>query len=93
MQAVASLDEALALAPDGPLMVIGGGEIYALALPRAERLHLTHVDTEVAGADAFFPDFDRGEWAVQHREAHAADERHAHAFEFVDYRRAAQAAR
>ena len=34
MQAVASLDEAIALAGDGDLMVIGGGEIYALALPR-----------------------------------------------------------
>lgn len=93
MQAVASLDEAIARCEGGPLMVIGGGEVYALALARADRLHLTHVDTEVAGADAFFPAFDAGEWLVESREAHAADDRHAHAFEFVDYRRAAAAAR
>lgn len=91
MQAVASLDEAVALAAGAPLMVIGGGEVYALALPRAERLHLTHVDTEVDGADAFFPAFDVNDWTVEARDARAADDRHAHAFEFVDYRRAAPA--
>ncbi|HQZ32486.1 MAG TPA: dihydrofolate reductase [Arenimonas sp.] len=93
MQAVASLDEALAQGEGGPLMVIGGGEVYALALPRAERLHLTHVDTRVEGADAFFPAFDAREWVVESRDARVADARHAHAFEFVDYRRATPAVR
>src|SRR6188768_2402544 len=53
MQAVASLDEALAIAQrDGDeLCVIGGGELYALALPHATQLHLTHVDARVDGAD------------------------------------------
>lgn len=88
MQAVASIDEALSLAAGEPLMVIGGGEVYALALPLATDLHLTHVDTVVAGADAFFPAFDAADWHVTAREVHAADERHASAFEFVDYRRA-----
>lgn len=87
MQAVASLDEAMALAGDGDLMVIGGGEIYALALPRADRLHLTFVDTLVEGADAFFPQWAPGEWVEVHRSAHPADARHAFAFEDVDYRR------
>lgn len=93
MQAVASLDEAVAQCAGGPLMVIGGGEVYTLALPRAERLHLTHVDTRVEGADAFFPAFDAREWVVESRDARAADARHAHAFEFVDYRRATPAVR
>jgi dihydrofolate reductase len=93
MQAVASLDEAEMLCAGAPLMVIGGGEVYSLALPRAGRLHLTHVDTEVADADAFFPAFDPLDWVVEQRDARTADERHAHAFEFVDYRRAARAAR
>ena len=86
MQAVASIDHALALA-DGAteLCVIGGGEVYALCLPQATRMHLTHVDTVVEGADAFFPAFDGAAWRVASREAHAADERHAFAFEFVDY--------
>jgi dihydrofolate reductase len=87
MQAVASLDEAIskALGEAGELCVIGGGELYALALPRATHLHLTHVETEVAGADAYFPRFDAGDWRVTARELHPADAMHPHAFTFVDY--------
>lgn len=88
MQAVATLDEAREIAGDGELVVIGGGEIYALTLPLATRLHLTHVDTEVVDADAHFPAFAAAEWRVESREAHAVDARHAFAFEFVDYARA-----
>ena len=90
MQAVASLDEALAIAAqDGDeLCVIGGGEIYALALPHATRLHLTHVDVRVADADAFFPRFDAGAWREVARVAHPVDAKHAFAFDFVDYVRA-----
>jgi dihydrofolate reductase len=87
MQAVSTLDEARAIAGDGELVVIGGGEIYALTLPMAARLHLTHVDTVVEGADAHFPAFDVAQWRIESREAHAADDRHAFAFEFVDYAR------
>ena len=89
MQAVASLDEAMALAAhDGEaLCVIGGGEIYALALPMATHMHLTHVDTAVDGADAFFPSFDANQWRISARVAHAADSAHAFAFDFVDYAR------
>ena len=89
MEAVASLDDALALAAGaGTLWVIGGGEVYALALPRASVLHLTRVDTLVEGADAFFPPFDEAAWQVVAREPHGADARHACAFEFVESRRA-----
>src|SRR5690606_39613710 len=88
MQAVASLDEALALSAEaGELCVIGGGEVYALALPRATRLHLTHVDTAVEGADAFFPRFDAAAWRETARQSHPADTTHAFAFDFVDYER------
>ncbi|NUT17176.1 MAG: dihydrofolate reductase [Cupriavidus sp.] len=90
MQAVASLDEALRIAAQdaaAELCVIGGGEIYALCLPRATRMHLTHVDTVVDGADAYFPAFDASLWRVTQREPHAIDAKHAFAFEFVDYAR------
>ena len=86
MEAVASIEAAIALADE--VCVIGGGEVYALALPMATHLHLTHVDTVVDGADAFFPAFDVNDWRVVSREAHAVDEKHALAFEFVDYQRA-----
>lgn len=90
MQAVVSIDEAMAAADGGSaaeLCVIGGAEIYALTLPLATTLHLTHVDTTVAGADTFFPPFDINAWQVFAREQHYADAKHAFAFEFVDYRR------
>lgn len=91
MRAVATLDEALAVAAaEGAreLCVIGGGEVYALAVPYADAMRLTHVDTVVDDADAFFPEWDRAQWQVVSREPHPADARHPHAFEFVDYRRA-----
>lgn len=95
MAAVASLAEAVAAAEAdgaGRLCVIGGGEVYALALAHAAAMHLTHVDTTVDGADAFFPAFDPADWRVVAREAHPADARHAHAFAFVDYVREARGA-
>jgi len=86
MTACSSIEAALsAAAPCEEIMVIGGGDIYALALPWADRMLLTHVETEVEGADAFFPAFDEREWLVQHHECHRPDERHAAGFSFVDY--------
>ena len=90
MQAVGALDEALAIAArDGDaLCVIGGGDVFAMTLPIADRLHLTFVDAKVAGADVFFPRFDPAQWREIAREHHPADAAHAHAFDFVDYERA-----
>ena len=89
MQAVASLAEAIDIARvDGDeLCVIGGGEVYALALPMATHLFLTHVDTTAAGADAFFPYICNSAWREVARAGHAADTTHAFAFDFVDYLR------
>jgi dihydrofolate reductase len=87
MLAVASLAQAIELAGEDELMVIGGGEVYALALPAARRMWLTHVDTEVAGADTFFPRFDPADWIVASRSPHPPDDSHAFGFETVEYRR------
>ncbi len=86
MEAVASFEEARGLA-SGRLMVIGGAEVYAQALPFASRLHLTWVDTRVDGADAWFPRFNPSDWTMTDSEAHAIDARHALAFRFADYAR------
>lgn len=90
MRAVTSVADALAVARNegaGELCVIGGGEIYALTLPVATDLYLTHVDTAVIDADAYFPPWDRSVWKPVSRQPHPADARHAFAFEFVDYER------
>ena len=94
MQAVASLEEAcnIADADAAPeLCVIGGSQVYASCLPLASRMYPTWVDIRVEGADAYFPHFDVDRWQVLARTMHAADARHACAFEFVDYSRRAAA--
>ncbi len=87
-EVVASLDAAITAAGENELCVIGGGEVYALALPRATRLHLTWVDTAAENADAFFPRFDASAWRELAREHHSADTRHEYTFDFVDYEKA-----
>ncbi|MFQ5347200.1 MAG: dihydrofolate reductase [Rhodothalassiaceae bacterium] len=76
-----SFDAALDLAGDVPeIMVIGGAEIYALALPLADRIYLTRVRCHPAG-DTRFPEIDRAIWSEVAREEHAAqDGRPAYAF-------------
>jgi dihydrofolate reductase len=86
-EAVASIAAAIELARGAELAVIGGGEVYALALPVATHLHLTWIDTAAEHADAFFPLFDSSEWIETAREPHPADARHEYPFTFVDYER------
>ena len=67
--AASSLDEALETAEeyDGDVMVIGGAQIYALALPLADAQVLTEVHHEPDG-DVHYPPFDRSEWEETRRE-------------------------
>lgn len=63
-----SLDEALrACAADNEIFVIGGGQLYAEALPHADRIYLTQVEGEFAG-DTWFPALAPGEWLETSRE-------------------------
>jgi len=87
---VASLDQAIALADGNELMVIGGGKVYALALPWATRLHLTWIDMTAVAADTYFPQWDPAQWREVASEAHDADARHAWGYRFVDYERVAK---
>lgn len=84
---VDSMDAALAAAGTAPeVFVIGGADVYRLAIPRAQTLYLTSVHS-VVGADTFLPAFDRADWEEVAREDHPANERHAHAYSFVTFRR------
>jgi dihydrofolate reductase len=83
-EVVASIPAAIAAA-GGDLNVIGGGEVYALALPFATDLNLTWIDTTADQADTFFPHLDAHEWIETARVPHAADPRHEYSFTFVDY--------
>jgi len=52
--------------------VIGGRDLFELALPKAARMYLTEVEAEVEG-DVFFPAFDEDDWIEVSRETHPAD--------------------
>jgi dihydrofolate reductase len=80
-----SLDAALAAADDAAVaFVIGGAELYAQALPRADRLYLTLIDADYAG-DAWFPEFDAAAWREVARESGVSADGLGYAF--VDYER------
>lgn len=89
-----SLDEGIHLASDiarrvdaPEIVVAGGADVYRQALPRAARVHATHVAAHPPG-DAHFPDLDPTVWRLTQREAHAAGPDDEHAFVFADYERA-----
>ncbi len=83
----ASLDAAIAACRnDDEIFVIGGGQLYAAALPRADRIYLTEVDVTVAG-DTRMPEFDLAQWQTGAVTAHAADEKNAHRYTLTVYDR------
>jgi dihydrofolate reductase len=78
-----SLDDALELLEDASrVFVIGGGELFARALPLADELLLTEIDLEVAG-DTFFPSWDRDGFEETSRESHTSSD--GTPFSFVTY--------
>ena len=86
---VKTLDDALFLAREmdvKELMVIGGGEIYKMAMPKARRIHITRVEAELEG-DAFFPEIDPLLWKMVSHHDHAADEKHQYAYSFQVWER------
>lgn len=84
---VHSLGAALAAAGDSrDVFVIGGAEIYALALPVARRLYLTEIDREFDG-DTFFPEFDRSRWREISRDPRLPTGNDGLAYAFVEYER------
>jgi dihydrofolate reductase len=80
---VHSLEAALAAAePADEVMVVGGSEIYALALPVADRVYLTRVEAEVEG-DSFFPDLPPTEWRETERRESPADAQNPYSLAFL----------
>jgi len=68
--------------------VIGGAEVYRLALPFARRIYLTRVHTRVSG-DTYLPELDPRGWREVERQSHPSDERHAYPMTFVTLERLA----
>lgn len=84
---VSSVREALDLLEDtDEVMIIGGGQVYRDFLPHADRIYLTRVQADVEG-DTYFPDIDEAGWRLVSSEPHAADEKHAYAFDVMVFER------
>ncbi len=69
-----SIDAAIALCGDDPeIFFVGGAEVYAQILPRAQRLYLTEIQAEYDG-DAYFPAYDHGAWQEVERQVQVSPE-------------------
>ena len=75
-----------ACAGEREAVIIGGAQIYAIALPFATDLRLTEIALNPAG-DAYFPEFSHDEWREVAREAQVSEK--GLAYDFVHYQRAA----
>ena len=78
---IAMRDALAASGNDSEVFVIGGGELYRLALPLARRIYLTTVDAEPAG-DTLMPAFELSQWRELSAETFSADEKHAVGYRF-----------
>ena len=80
-----SLDQAVAIAGEDEVFIIGGAQIYRDAISLADRLIVTEIDAEFA-CDAFFPPVDAAQWQLESRETHHS-ESNGWDYSFVMYRR------
>lgn len=85
---VHSIQEAITVAEKenyNELMVIGGGQLYEMAMPIANKIWLTRVHTHIEG-DTFFPSLGN-DWEMKTVESHLVDEKHIYSFDFECWQR------
>ena len=83
---VGSLEAALQISETEEIMVIGGGQLYALALPYARRMILTLIDIEPE-ADTWFPEWNSGQWEPIEERNFEADDTSGLAYRIVEFAR------
>lgn len=79
-----NLAEAVKIAEENgeeEVFIIGGGQIYEIAMPHVDRIYLTEVDLEVEG-DIVFPEIDMDNWELTWEESHQSDEKNEHDYVF-----------
>lgn len=87
---VNTLDQAIAKAKETnckEVFIAGGGEIYTIALPLADRIYLTRVHADFPDAEIFFTGFNENEWTLQSKLDFKADEKHAYDYSFQVWER------
>jgi dihydrofolate reductase len=80
---VNSLKQAIEVAGDVPeVMIVGGAMLYAQALPIADNIYLTMVETEADG-DTLFPEYEQAQWRETAREHHSSDDKNPFTYSFI----------
>lgn len=80
---VSSVEAALALCADEEeVFIVGGAEIYRLAMPLTNRIYLTRVHKEFE-ADTFFPEIDENDWKITSQEDFDADEKNNIPYSYI----------
>ena len=85
-EVVRSFDDVMTLAAHEEIFVIGGASVYALFLPVAHRMYLTHVEGIFTG-DSFFPEVRWEQWRVVKKQTGRSNLPNSPAHTFVDYER------
>ena len=84
---VHKMEEAIEIAKiagETELFIVGGAEIYNLAMPFTDRIYLTRIHTELKG-DTFFPDLDFSEWLEVSCNPNQKDEKNPFDYDFLVY--------
>jgi dihydrofolate reductase len=81
-----SLDAAVDVSNSGEIMVIGGGQLYALAMPLAQRMVLTMIDIQ-PDADTWFPEWQDGDWQLTNKQHFQADDKNGLAYRILELHR------
>lgn len=83
---VHSLEEAYKIGKENnqeEVFILGGAEIYKMALTSADKMYLTEIKASFEG-DTFFPEINRSEWKEIKREEHDPDEKNPYPYAFVE---------
>jgi len=88
MHSIEACMEAYKNEEERTIFIIGGGEIYKLALDAGvvDEMYITHINHSY-GADTFFPEFDLHDWTVETIYSHEQDEKHGASFSILKYSR------
>ena len=84
---VNSLSEAINAADGDEIFIIGGAKLYEEAIKIANKIYLTHIDTEVESPDTYFPKLDPKEWSNTTSSFHEADTANIYNYSFTTYER------
>ncbi|MCF6208330.1 MAG: type 3 dihydrofolate reductase [Ghiorsea sp.] len=85
-EVIHSLDDAVKMFQNDELMVMGGAEIYKLAVPYADKLYCTQIEHTFEG-DAWFPKLDMNQWQQSFSETHEPDEKNIYPYTFEIYQK------